>query len=91
MMGHPKLHFLKFFALLLFTVSIFSTCGCSLNPKRYLSKKINFAGIVKHEPSSFAPVETGTFHVSSDQLVNRRHHKGGKTSLLWGLFTYTDY
>ncbi|MDA0342978.1 MAG: hypothetical protein O2908_02775 [Verrucomicrobia bacterium] len=65
--------------------------SCSLNPKRYFTKQINLGGVLTHEPSSYTPVETGTFRVSSDELVNRRHHKGGKTSLLWGLFTYTDY
>ena len=65
--------------------------SCSLNPKRYFSKQVNLAGVVTHEPSSFTPVETGTFRLSSDEMVHRRHHKGGKTSLLWGLITYTDY
>ena len=65
--------------------------GCSLNPKKYFTKKVNLAGVLTHEPSSYTPVETGTFRVSSDELVNRGYHKGGKTTLLWGLFTYTDY
>jgi hypothetical protein len=75
--------------VLLTTVTLLSSC--SLNPKRYFSKQVNLGGVLTHEPSSYTPVETGTFRVSSDELVNRRHHKGGKTSLLWGLFTYTDY
>ena len=43
------------------------------------------------KPLPLLPWETGTFSLSSDELVHRRHHKGGKTSLLWGLITYTDY
>lgn len=54
-------------------------------------KKVNLAGIYAYESSSYTPVETGTFRVSSDELVNRRDHGGGKTSLFWGLLTYTDY
>ena len=77
-----------FFAFL--AICIVST-SCSLNPKRYFSKKVNLAGVLTHEPSSYTPVETGTFRVSSDDLVNRGYHKGGKTTFLWGLFTYTDY
>ncbi|MDA7823841.1 hypothetical protein N9A58_09665 [Opitutales bacterium] len=75
---------------LLALVSLASS-SCGLNPKKYFSKKVNLAGVVTHEPSSFAPIETGTFRVSSDELVDRRLHQGGKTTLLWGLFTYTDY
>ncbi|HAF59448.1 MAG TPA: hypothetical protein DCL00_07655 [Opitutae bacterium] len=66
----------------------YATSGCSLNP---FSRKINLAGVYTHEPSSYTPVETGTFRVNSDELVNRRDHGGGKTTLFWGLFTYTDY
>ena len=73
------------------TVLCVFTTSCGLNPKKYFSKKVNLAGVITHEPSSYAPVETGTFRVSSDELINRRDHKGNKTTLLWGLFTYTDY
>jgi hypothetical protein len=74
----------------LFLASTFLS-SCSLNPKRYFSKQVNLGGVLTHEPSSYTPIETGTFRVTSDELVNRRHHKGGKTTFLWGLFTYTDY
>ncbi len=77
--------------LFVFLSAIISFSGCSLNPKKYFSKEVNLGGVITHEPSSYTPVETGTFRVSSDELVNRRLHKGGKTTLLWGLFTYTDY
>jgi hypothetical protein len=70
---------------------VFTTTSCGLNPKKYFSKKVNIGGLITHEPSSYSPVETGTFRISSDELVNRRDHKGSKTTLLWGLFTYTDY
>ena len=49
----------------------YATSGCSLNP---FSKKINVAGVYTHEPSSYTPVETGTFRVNSDEPVNRRDH-----------------
>ena len=75
---------------LLALVSLASS-SCGLNPKKYFSKKVNLAGVVTHEPASYTPIETGTFRLSSDELVNRRDHKGGKTTLFWGLFTYTDY
>tara|TARA_B100002019_G_scaffold160803_1_gene138679 strand:+ start:1089 stop:1361 length:273 start_codon:yes stop_codon:yes gene_type:complete len=69
----------------------FASTSCSLHPKKYFGEKINLAGVFTHEPSSYTPVETGTFRVTSDDLVNRDNHKGGKTTFLWGLFTYTDY
>jgi hypothetical protein len=69
----------------------FMSSSCGFNPKKYFTKKVNLGGVLTHEPSSYTPVETGTFRVSSDELVNRRDHQGGKTTLLWGLFTYTDY
>jgi len=79
------------FCLGVFSVlSVFST-SCGFNPKKYFSKKINLAGAVTHEPSAFTPLETGTFRLSSDEVVHRRDHRGGKTSFLWGLITYTDY
>jgi hypothetical protein len=78
-----------FFCLLILVSLTFSSCA--FNPKKYFSKTVNLGGVITHEPSSFTPVETGTFRVTSDDLVNRRDHQGGKTTLLWGLFTYTDY
>ena len=77
--------------LFVFLSSYIFFSGCSLNPKKYFTKEVNLGGVITHEPSSYTPVETGTFRVSSDELVNRRLHNGAKTTLLWGLFTYTDY
>ena len=77
-------------------ITISSLCltinsGCWFSPKNYFSKSTNLGGIFTHEPNSYSPVETGTIRLGSDDLVNRQNHKGGKTSILWGLFTYTDY
>ena len=85
----------KFFVIIIricfFSFLALSMTSCGFSPKKYFSKEVNLGGVITHEPSSFSPIETGTFRVSSDDLVNRRLHKGGKTTLLWGLFTYTDY
>jgi len=65
--------------------------GCSFTPKKYFSKKFNLAGAITYEPSSYEPVETGTIHVSSEEVLHRRDFRGSKTTLMWGLFTLTDY
>ena len=73
-------------------VCLFST-GCKIFPsaQKYLSKNINVAGVLTHSPDSFAPIETGTVRLSSEELWYRRDFSGNKTTLLWGLFTFTDY
>ena len=67
--------------------------GCKIFPsaQKYLSKNINVAGAVTHSPNSFAPIETGTIRLQSEELWYRRDFSGNKTSFLWGLFTFTDY
>jgi hypothetical protein len=67
--------------------------GCKFlpNPKKYFSKDFNAAGALSHSRSSFEPVETGTIHLRSNEIWNRRDFSGDKTSALWGLITYTDY
>ena len=65
--------------------------GCSFTPKKYFSKKFNLAGAITHEPGSFEPIETGSLHVSSEEVMHRRDFRGSKTTLMWGLFTFTDY
>jgi hypothetical protein len=90
-MSHPKHKFgiLKLIFLVLFLC--FLGVGCSFTPKKYFSKKFNLAGAITHEPSSYEPVETGTLHVSSEEVLHRRDFRGSKTTLMWGLFTLTDY
>ena len=67
--------------------------GCKVFPsaQKYLSKNINVAGAVTHSPNSFAPIETGTIRLQSEELWYRRDFSGNKTTFLWGLFTFTDY
>ena len=81
----------KFLSLCLLALASLLSSSCGINPKKYFSKTINLGGVITHQPSAYNPVETGTFRVTSDDLVHRRDHQGGKTTLLWGLFTYTDY
>lgn len=73
-------------------VCLFST-GCKIFPsaQKYLSKNINVAGVLTHSPNSFAPIETGTVRLSSEELWYRRDFSGNKSTFLWGLFTFTDY
>ena len=66
--------------------------GCMFpKAKKYFSKNINVAGAVTHSPNSFAPIEKSTIRLQSDELWYRRDFSGNKTTLLWGLFTFTDY
>jgi hypothetical protein len=67
--------------------------GCKIFPgtQKYFSKNINVAGTVTHTPNSFAPIETGTIRLQSEELWYRRDFSGNKTTFLWGLFTFTDY
>ncbi|MBT3637866.1 MAG: hypothetical protein HN531_13070 [Opitutae bacterium] len=67
--------------------------GCKIFPgtQKYFSKNINVAGTVTHSPNSFAPIETGTIRLHSEELWYRRDFSGNKTTFLWGLFTFTDY
>ena len=67
--------------------------GCKIFPgtQKYFSKNINVAGAITHSPNSFAPIETGTIRLQSEELWYRRDFSGNKTTFLWGLFTFTDY
>ena len=80
--------------ILLLSIFVFASLGisgCASNENNSSSKKFNFGGLITHESNSYSPIETGTLRLTSDDLLNRRDHQGGKTTLLWGLFTYTDY
>jgi len=77
--------------LLVSVLNIFCSCKYLPNPKKYFSKDFNAAGAVTHSRNSFSPVETGTIRLRSNEIWNRRDFSGGKTTALWGLFTYTDY
>jgi|TARA_B100001094_G_C18184334_1_gene802810 hypothetical protein len=83
----------QFAIVITLTISAIGFSGCSMFPqaKKYLSKNINVAGAFTHSPDSFAPVETGTLRLQSDELWYRRDFSGNKTTFLWGLFTFTDY
>jgi len=75
------------------TISAIGFSGCSMFPqaKKYLSKDINVAGVFTHSPDSFAPIEAGTLRLRSDELLYRKNFSGNKSTLLWGLITFTDY
>lgn len=79
--------------LALLSICIFMSSGCRFlpNPKKYFSKDFNAAGAITHSRNSFEPVETGTIRLRSNEIWNRRDFSGDKTTLLWGLVTYTDY
>ncbi len=48
-------------------------------------------GAVTHERKSYAPIEVGSLHLSSEEVISRQNFSGSKTTFLWGLFTFTDY
>ena len=48
-------------------------------------------GAITHERKSYAPVEVGSLHLSSEEVISRQNFSGSKTTFLWGLFTFTDY
>lgn len=73
----------------LFTLHI--GCGIVKHPKKYFTEDFNLAGAISHENDSFSPVATGTIHLQSEEIIDRKHFSGSKTSFLWGLFTFTDY
>ena len=79
--------------VLTLTISGIGFSGCSMFPqaKKYLSKNVNIAGAFTHSPNSFAPIEAGTLHLQSDELLYRKNFSGNKTTFLWGLVTFTDY
>lgn len=80
------------FVATLAAVSLFATgCKTTSSDSVYVPRETNILGIVKHQPQSYASVGTNTFHVSSDELVSRKNFSGDKTTLLWGLITFTDY
>ncbi len=83
----------QFVIVITLTISAIGFSGCSMFPqaKKYLSKNVNVAGVFTHSPDSFAPIETGTLRLQSDELWYRRDFSGNKTTFLWGLFTFTDY
>ena len=89
--------FLRTLSKILILVGLACAClfgsGCKVFPstQKYLSKNINVAGAVTHSPNSFAPIETGTIRLQSEELWYRRDFSGNKTTFLWGLFTFTDY
>jgi len=77
------------FAMILLALG---SSGCMFpKAKKYFSKNINVAGAFTHSPSSFAPIEKSTIRLQSDELWYRRDFSGNKTTLMWGLFTFTDY
>jgi len=80
-------------SLVILSICIFMSSGCRFipNPKKYFSKDFNAAGAITHSRNSFEPVETGTIRLKSNEIWNRRDFSGDKTTLLWGLVTYTDY
>ena len=79
--------------LFIFIICIFISSGCRYlpNPKKYFSKDFNAAGAITHTKNSFEPVDTGSIHLRSNEIWNRRDFSGDKTTVLWGLITYTDY
>ena len=84
---------LKLFSFVFLFVLIQISSGCKYlpNPKKYFSKDFNAAGALTHSRGSFAPIETGTIRLRSNEIWNRRDFSGDKTTALWGLITYTDY
>lgn len=86
---------LRFFpkkTIALFCVILFfSGCNIIKHPKKYFTQDFNFAGAIKHENKAFSPPETGTIRLESSEITNRKDFSGAKTTLLWGLITFTDY
>ena len=88
-----KFHISKWLkCLCLLTICIFMSSGCRFlpNPKKYFSKDFNAAGALPLQ-KIFAPIETGTIRLRSDEIWYRKDFSGDKTTALWGLITYTDY
>ena len=86
-------YFRKFFILFFIVTSISLLSGCKLFPgfQKYISSDINIAGAFTHSPNSFAPTDAGTIRLKSEDVWYRKDFSGNKTTLLWGLFTFTDY
>jgi hypothetical protein len=80
------------FIVALAGISLFASgCKTTSSDSVYVPNDTNILGIVKHQPQSYATVGTNTFRVRSDELLSRQNFSGNKTTLLWGLITYTDY
>ena len=84
-----KLYFRTFFAVFILCFALFSQ-GCFFK-KFGTSEKYNVMGAITHERKSYAPVEVGSLHLSSEEVISRQNFSGSKTTFLWGLFTFTDY
>lgn len=54
-------------------------------------KRAHFLGIYEKVDDSYAPPARTTLAMSSGDLFDRKNVSGKKTSVLWDLFTFTDY
>jgi len=59
--------------------------GVSLEPSH------NFMGILKTEPSSYAPVNKASISLTTNELFTHRTTSGDRITLFWGAITITDY
>ncbi len=59
--------------------------GVSLEPSH------NFMGILKTEPSSYAPVNKASISLTTNELFTHRTTSGDRYTLFWGAITITDY
>ena len=84
-----KPYFRTFIAVFILCFAFISQ-GCFFK-KFGTSEKYNVMGAVTHERKSYAPVEVGSLHLSSEEVISRQNFSGSKTTFLWGLFTFTDY
>tara|TARA_B100001248_G_C27370602_1_gene451418 strand:+ start:986 stop:1246 length:261 start_codon:yes stop_codon:yes gene_type:complete len=84
-----KPYFRTFIAVFILCFALISQ-GCIFK-KFGTSEKYNVMGAITHERKSYAPVEVGSLHLSSEEVISRQNFSGSKTTFLWGLFTFTDY
>ena len=84
-----KPYFRTFIAVFILCFALISQ-GCIFK-KFGTSEKYNVMGAITHERKSYAPIEVGSLHLSSEEVISRQNFSGSKTTFLWGLFTFTDY
>jgi hypothetical protein len=81
----------KILALLSLAASALVFTGCDGGKASMAPEETNVLGFYKNVQESYAPSDTTTFLINSDELYTRKNFSGDKTTLLWGLITIEDY
>lgn len=81
----------KILSLVSLTIAALAFTGCDGGTAQMGPEEANGLGIVKVEKANYGSVGNATIDVSTDELYSRKNVSGDKVTLLWGLFTITDY